>query len=134
MGWLFTYGQTRKQLIHERTTGWKSEKGSTQCLTHCTRGNVLWAVWERYHRDTGHFERYITCDLMQTQRSYGWGYKDMCESMHPYYYSCPEKYLDMVPKVASQAWREKVREYHARRKAMPKRRRFRKTYLVRIRN
>jgi len=115
MGWLFTYGQTRKQLIHERTTGWENEQTKTYSIAHCTRGNVLWAVWERHRYETDTYERFITCDLLQTQRNYGWGYKDMCESMHPYYYTCPLKYLSMAP-VACKEWRDKVREYHMRRR------------------
>lgn len=121
MGWFYTEGQTRKELIEERTKNWRSCNGlyHNKCLAHCTRGNVLWAVWERYHIESGCTHRYITCDLMQRQRNYGWGYKDMCESMHPYYYSCPLKYLGMAP-VASEPWRKGVREYHKRRQALRK--------------
>jgi hypothetical protein len=111
MGWLFTYGQTRKQLIHHLTTDWTTPQASHQCITHCTRGNVLWSVWENYSAPTGHIERYIRCDLMQCDHSVGWGYKDMDESMHPYYYTCPLKYLSMVP-VASKEWRKGVLLYH----------------------
>jgi len=114
MGWLYTDGQTRRELIESRTKGWKSKSGSATCIAHCTRGNVLWAVWEIYRQSTGAFERLITCDLMQNYG--GWGYKDMDESMHPFYYSCPLKYLKMVPEVQSQAWRNGVKKYHAKRK------------------
>ena len=37
--------------------------------------------------------------------------------MHPYFYSCPLKYLDLVPieQFGGHAeWRELVRKYHAR--------------------
>jgi len=37
----------------------------------------------------------------------------MCESMHPYYYSCPLAYLDAVP-VACEEWRQLVLQYHAK--------------------
>ncbi|MCA9380929.1 hypothetical protein KC678_01565, partial [Candidatus Dojkabacteria bacterium] len=43
---------------------------------------------------------------------YSWGYKDMDESMHPYYYNCPLSFLDMTP-VACEEWRQHVRNYHA---------------------
>jgi hypothetical protein len=113
MGWLFTQGQTRKELIQHLTKDWTTPTSSAHCMAHCTRGNVLWSVWEMYYVATGHIERYIRCDLMQCDHSIGWGYKDLCESMHPYYYSCPLKYLGMVP-VASKPWREGVRGYHKR--------------------
>jgi len=63
----------------------------------------------------GDGEKFILCYLMRYQNSRwggGWGYKGMCESEHPFYYSCPKGYLEMVP-VACQEWREKVRRYHA---------------------
>jgi hypothetical protein len=34
--------------------------------------------------------------------------------MHPYYYSCPLRFLDLAPE-QSRAWREGVRAYHAQR-------------------
>jgi len=130
MGWLFTAGSTRRDLIGERTSAWTTEgaEGMTitsTCLAHCYRGGafsgVLWAVWERtFTKDdqpVKPVERWITCDLLRYQKDYGWGYKDLDESMHPYFYSCPLKYLDMVPLDqygGNQEWREGVRAYHAR--------------------
>ena len=103
---------TKRDLIQELTHNWISLRSSGQCLASCIRGNVLWSVWEIYYAYTGHFERYIRCDLMNKMIDGGpWGYKDMDESMHPYYYSCPLKYLDMVP-VKHAGWRKKVQEYH----------------------
>lgn len=131
MGWLFKSGSTRKQLIAERTSNWTREGAesvtvTTTCLAHCYRGNVysgvLWATWERTYTKDGEqaqpTERWITCDLLRYQKDYGWGYKDMDESMHPYYYSCPLKYLDLVPidiYGGNAEWRDGVRTHHARR-------------------
>ena len=111
MGWLYHVGQTRKGLIQSITKSWKTPQRSSDCLAYCTRGNVLWTVWENYQKSTGTFERCIVCVLMQSS-SDGWGYKDMDEGMHPYYYTCPLKYLRMVPQVASKAWRKGVLAYH----------------------
>ena len=133
MGWLFKAGTTRKELIAERTNDWTREgtEGTTvttTCLAHCYRGGsfagVLWAVWERRFTKDGQqaksTERWITCDLLRYQSDQGWGYKDMCESEHPYYYSCPMKYLNLVPidqYGGNEEWREQVQQHHARRKA-----------------
>jgi len=63
-------------------------------------------------------ERWIQCDLLQYSRSNdGWGYKDMEESMHPYFYSCPLGYLAKVPIKTfggNEEWRKGVRSYHER--------------------
>jgi hypothetical protein len=125
MGWLFTRGSTRKDLIEERSKDWERTSGEVQvkttCLAHCYRGgnfsDVLWAVWERtFIGGEQRTERWITCDLLRYQKDYGWGYKDMDESMFPYYFSCPLGYLDKVPleQYGGHAeWREGVRRYHA---------------------
>ena len=110
MGWLFTRGSTRRGLIAERAANWErtAEDGmlvKCTCLAHCYRGGVysgvLWAVWERTFTKDGQevrpTERWITCDLLRYRKDDGWGYKDMDESMHPYFYSCPLGYLKMVP-------------------------------------
>lgn len=114
MGWLFGHGQTRSQLI-ERLTRYEEHSGRTRrCLRHCTSGNVLWTVWEIARPDEAPM-RYIGCDLLAWDKSCaGWGYKDMCEEMQPFYYSCPLAYLDMVPSTSPE-WREQVRAWHATR-------------------
>lgn len=132
MGWLFTAGSTRRNLIAERARAWTTEgaEGMTvtsTCLAHCYRGGafsgVLWAVWKRtFTKDdqpVRPVERWITCDLLRYQKDYGWGYKDMDESMHPYFYSCPLKYLEMVPidqYGGNAEWREGIRAFHARKR------------------
>lgn len=129
MGWLFKTGYSRHDLIQERTKNWERIKDdgtiiNSTCLAHCYRGGVfsgvLWSVWERTFikegQQTEQPQRWIICDLLRCVQS-EWGYKDMEESMHPYFYSCPLKYLELVPieKFGGHAeWRELVHKYHAR--------------------
>ena len=113
MGWLFTRDATRADVIVSRIRTWETDTHTGRTLRYCLKGNVLWTVRETTDKATGIMERYIGCDLLQRERNYGWGYKDLCESMHPYYYSCPLAYLAIVP-VACEPWRAAVREYHAK--------------------
>jgi hypothetical protein len=113
MGWLFTQHQTRRELILRRTRDQEHDGVTYKCLRHAAVGNVLWSVWEV----TGPGEqvwRYIGCDLLARERGYGWGYKDLSESMGPCYYSCPPAYLNLVPP-ANPEWRAQVRAWHAAR-------------------
>lgn len=127
MGWLFQQDITRKELIANRTSGWEYQNGETKvtttCLAHCYRGGafagVLWSVFERtFTRDGEEVEpkqRWIACDLLKYYRDSGWGYKDCDESMHPYYYSCPLSYLNMVPidqYGGEPEWRAQVIKHH----------------------
>lgn len=132
MGWLFTPGSTRRGLISERTQGWQRASSEmlvrSSCLAHCFRGGsfsgVLWSVWEQTFtgdgKDVETKRRWIQCDLLQYSKSNdGWGYKDMEESMHPYFYSCPLSYLAMVPVEqfgGNEEWRDGVQSYHQRAK------------------
>ncbi len=129
MGWLFRSGSTRRGLIAERTEGWERTNHDglvikSTCLAHCYRGNtfsgVLWSVWERtFVKDDAESspkQRWIQCDLLRYQQD-AWGYKDMEESMGPYYFSCPLKYLGMVPLEqfgGNAEWREQVIDHHQR--------------------
>ena len=133
MGWLFSRGCSRKEMVARRTKNWShsTENGmqvDSVCLAHCYRGGtfsgVLWAAWERTFQQNGAevqpTERWITCDLLRYERDYGWGYKDMDESMHPHYFSCPLKYLNLVPIEqfgGRPEWRDAVQRYHARQQA-----------------
>ena len=112
MGWDFTEGYTKADMVAELTKSW----GSTTCLKYTVKGSTMWAVME-----TNGAKR-IDCNLLKVDRKFGAGYKGMCESMGPCYYDCPLAYLDEVPAV-NEEWRTKVRAFHelaAKRRAFAK--------------
>jgi hypothetical protein len=80
-------------------------------IAHHVGGKGLWRVLESTKGEDGTFRRFIAFDLLEKHGG-EWSYKDMDESMHPYYYDCPIRFLDMAP-VTSQEWRDKVYQYHA---------------------
>lgn len=101
MGWLI--GERSKKDVIKHLN---EDLGTNNKLVKsCVRGDTLWQVIETPET------RFIACNLLGTIDG-EWGYKDMCESMHPYRYHCPLSYLELAP-VASEEWREGVRQYHA---------------------
>jgi hypothetical protein len=135
MGWLFSSNWREKaDIVDFRIKNWSNEREiagepvivAGKCLAHSVRGNNLWTVWETTCTKVGATEpysvrRWIGFDLLS--KSDGeYGYKDMEESVHPYYYDCPLSFLNMVPEVTSQAWRDKVRAFHAAKQAKSKKR------------
>lgn len=132
MGWVYTRGGSRKDQIRNLTMEWENTDAEgtmlkSCCLARCYRGGafsgVLWTVWERTFERGGETvqptERWIMCYVLQYRADCGWGYKDISESMHPYYFSCPLKYLAMVPIEqygGNREWREFVERYHAQAK------------------
>ena len=129
MGWLYITGISRQELIADNSTNWERTKEDgtlikSTCLAHCYRGGVfsgvLWSVWERtFIKDEQPIEepqRWIVCDLLRYDGG-EWGYKELEESMHPYFYSCPLGYLNLVPIEqfgGNAQWRSLVKQYHAR--------------------
>ena len=114
MGWTITPGAKRRDVIKERTTDYEDNTQRRECLARAVRGKVLWTVWEITIKRDGRTQRYIGCDILGTDGEGNYGYKDECESVGPCHYSCPLKFLRMVPEVACEGWRQKVREFHAR--------------------
>lgn len=112
MGWLYTRDATKNDIIMARCATEENEQYVYSTLKHAVRGNTLWRVACRRDKSTGVEERQIACDRL-SQSDGDWGYKDMAECEHPYYYDCPLRFLDIAP-VANQEWRDKVRLYHKR--------------------
>ena len=66
----------------------------------------------------GEMHRWICVYLLQRDRGYGWGYKDIEESMGPVEDECPVSYLDQADPATSQnaiEWRARVRRLAAER-------------------
>jgi hypothetical protein len=114
MGWTFTQGASRADIIHDCTKPWDTGSATVKCLAKTTVGNNLWAVFEKTPKDGGEPERFIALFMLGSDAGYGWGYKDITEGMGPPQTSCPLSYLDMVPQVADAEWRERVRAHHSR--------------------
>ena len=118
MGWSFPYTTpTRATLVqYLRRPERFGEK--LELVRACATGSHHWYLIRE--RDTG--LHWIGLDLMQGARGDGWGYKDMDESAGPNAIDCPLAYL-AAPHAErdgyAKQWRERVREYHAKKSARP---------------
>lgn len=122
MGWLYSFS-TRQEMIDDltRPSSWGREGAEARrtCLASTYKGSpwagVLYAVLRVDRQEDGEWvegDPFILVAMLR-HSNYGgnkmWGYKDMDESMHPYYYGCPLKYFDLVPQVSCQEWRDQTR-------------------------
>ena len=118
MGWLFSpRWATRADLVqHLRRPERFGDR--LQLVRACVTGSHHWYLV----RELATGQHWIGLDLMQSGRADGWGYKDMDESAGPNACDCPLAYLD-APHAERDGyaaqWRERVRAYHATRKAKP---------------
>lgn len=114
MGWSSGW-YTCKELLADRIEGHETETRKQECLEHTYKLGALWTVWEITDKTNNAKTRFIGIDLIKRFAKDDWGYKDICEAMGPCRHDCPIQYLDMVPEsLEGKAWREKVREYHAK--------------------
>jgi hypothetical protein len=118
MGWLYnTHPQSKDSFVKE-TLERNFPVGSRLCLLdHSVRGGRLWVLIQ----PDGH-EPVIGLFLLERDSDGCWGRKDMDESMGPYYYDCPLRWLERAPEPPScpvdghagsrRTWRDFVRDHH----------------------
>ena len=70
--------------------------------------------WPKDGKDRSYLINLIVCILWR-QTAAEIMYKDMDESVGPFYYDIPMKWINLPCKVANQKWREKVRGYNRER-------------------
>jgi hypothetical protein len=116
MGWLYGW-HSREDLIKHLVDEPISYRTIAHRATYEDHQAILWAVHEfpvdcEVEQYRG--KRFIACYLMgYDRRDSTHGYKDMEESMGPFFYSCPLIFLVHAPEVANQAWRDGVAKFHA---------------------
>lgn len=118
MGW--TYVRTsRDQLIRELNLPEETERTRREVIDHELVNNVLWSVVSITAKQAGvqglaagESVCIICCDLLEASGN-EWGHKSLVEAEHPYYYSCPLRFLTMAPEQCV-TWRARVHSYHAR--------------------
>jgi len=120
MGWFFTRGATRRDVIDELLREGTSDAGTfCRALRHCLRGNVMYVLHESGPREG--VRRWVGVYLLDREKDYGWGYKPMDESVGPLYYNCPVSYLDEADEPVNETaarWRAEVRRLAARRREL----------------
>jgi hypothetical protein len=118
MGWLFTHGASRKDIIEDLTRERVQENGNgIRTLRKSFRGNTMYVLHETFGEKP---LKFVIVYLLQRDASCGWGYKDMDEGMLPYYFDCPVSFLDEADEPMNENardWREKVRYLAAQRTA-----------------
>ena len=112
MGWYFTPGITRDDLVKELVT--TMAEGCTLLAHQVVVENgshVLWSAVEMTPEFVAKHEmpgrHLITCNLLEAGGG-GWGYKPMDEFMGPYFYSVPLHYFELAPG-GNEEWRNNVR-------------------------
>lgn len=105
MGWDFTHGASRADIVHDLVKNKPGEK-------HALVGNHLWVVWTYAPLETP-----TACLYLLGKSGPNWGYKDIHEEMHPYYYTCPKSLFKLLGPPCGQYsrdWREAQERAYAR--------------------
>lgn len=112
MGWL-SYNNTSKKQVVENI---KADYGSS--MEWSLVGNNLWGLYTVTQKDVDFNPKnelgqkvILLFKIEYFKHNNGYGYKNMCEADHPYYYNCPLKFLKQA-KVECQEWRDNVVKFH----------------------
>lgn len=114
MGWLYTEGATKEDVVEEIVSRYRKERsgrkeGEIFSVEHSRRGNCLWMLCEVEKKFKG-TQRFIVLFLLDTARGAS-GYKDLDETMGPFYYNCPVSFIRRATDPLNESsanWREKV--------------------------
>lgn len=125
MGWTEIFDtphKTRAEMVREELSQAPApDSGHAWGFEYMTeRGSTVYAV--AWHESNTRPRHYYGMVILTSRRAGFFGYKDMTEDAHPYYYDAPVKMLDMLdrldPQPTEQAakWRQKCREHQAAKK------------------
>ncbi|NHM25946.1 hypothetical protein G7K71_02755 [Desulfofundulus sp. TPOSR] len=130
MGWTFTqkyHGESIKEFF-KKEFDYRRDDGRYGRVIDCAVVNLSTA-YIAYEMGDGTGKREVTaivCLLRFVPNApdgCNFGYKDMTENMHPYYYDCPERILKLLTPTDNESalrWREKCWENIRTRKARPR--------------
>lgn len=117
MGWSFNMNrnQTKEQFLAELDR----LSDGYELLRRSVVGNNVWQLVRE--RETGRIFIGL-CLIARGPAPHGWGYKGMDENWGPVEVNCPLSFLKEAspPEGHAVEWRERVRAYHAAKKARPK--------------
>ena len=118
MGWDFTYGASKQDIIMSVTRNYDETESGYVRETVATRvvGNHLWVVFRIGNSKTGVTPSNHIVLFLLAKSGGNWGYKDIAAESHPYYYDCPIGLLALAP-VENQEWRNGVIAHHAAKSA-----------------
>ena len=129
MGWTFydadvmTRGKRDNKKIKailDKQCTWEWEGGSNKPLKSSLVGNTYYAAVEQLLSDgTRKVWAAVTRISLNGEDGFRFGYKDMEESMNPFYYDCPIGILNLLTETNSgfaNEWRAGVRAYHEKQK------------------
>lgn len=117
MGWTGMYPPShrdKKQWLQEQFTS-ENENFRWGLTDISVRGSVAYAIYHQEDKKTG-ISLHETMVILLSCRKDEWAYKEMGETVHPYYYDCPKKLLDKIDAMyppfneQARAWRNKCRE------------------------
>ena len=118
MGWLYLYScPTKADLVQHLVEDYK-------LMDYSVRGNVLYGLFPFHNKwlpddfgtlfPVGEPDHAIVICLLDCDRSSPeyplWGYKDMDESVYPYYFDCPERILAKSTVPDESGWRAACRD------------------------
>lgn len=126
MGWTYMPQPTSTREELQRMLNFESETRTHECLDlSIVNFREAYAACKVTHTDTDESHVYCAIFLLdyRPHDPFGFGYKDMDETMGTGLFNCPERILNLLTDIGSEAaakWRAECRRRIAERKAKPR--------------
>lgn len=124
MGWTFYHLDYPNKIEEVRSLyTWQEDDRGAEVLDIAASGNIVYAAVHYWNHATNEDEIHAAVVKTATvSRDYfNFGYKDMSESMNPFYYDCPKRILDLLTPTDNEyalEWRRKCAEKRERTNAL----------------
>lgn len=107
MGFDVGHYQNKREVVHEKLQA--LERESVEIMAQATTKSGLWVALRRF--ETG--EKFIVLFLIERWGKGEYAVKSITESMGPFYYDVPLRFLTLVP-TTNLEWRKGVLEFYRR--------------------
>ena len=115
----------KREMDEEIFRGWEASDGNYKLIKSAMYGSTYYGAIQKTNDDTKESEVFAVVVLtsVENNKFFNISYKDMDETMLPFYYDCPESILKLLTPTDNEnanIWREKCRKRNKDKKVLAK--------------
>lgn len=124
MGWTFYHCDNPNKIEEVRNLyTWQEDDRGAEVVDIAAHGNTVYVAVHYWNPEEDNIHAAVVLTAQNNKDWCNFGYKDMSESMNPYYYDCPKRILDRLTPTDNDyalEWRRKCEEKRRRKTELDK--------------